>query len=105
MELKNIFENVPQELKKELFQTLAENNNIRIERIISRGQITPENKWYNQNENEFVILLKGEAELLFENGEKEKLRSGDYLIIPAHRKHRVVYTSKNPECIWLTVFY
>jgi cupin 2 domain-containing protein len=105
LKTKNIFENVPAELKEELFETLAKNKNIRIERIISLGQTTPENKWYDQDENEFVLLLKGEAELLFESEEKQKLKSGDYLIIPAHLKHRVVYTSENPECIWLTVFY
>ncbi len=103
--IKNIFENIPAELKDELIETIAQKGNLRIERIISRGHVTPENKWYDQSEDEFVLLLQGEARLLFENNEVIKLKSGDYLTIPAHKKHRVVFTSENIDAVWLTVFF
>ncbi len=105
MEIKNIFENIPQKLEEELFETLAQKGKFKIERIISEGQTTPENQWYDQDEDEFVLLLQGKAELLFEDGEKVKMQKGDYVIIPAHKKHRVVFTSKDEKCVWLTVFY
>ena len=103
--IKNIFENIPAELKDELIETIAQKGNVRVERIISRGHVTPENKWYDQDEDEFVLLLRGEARLLFENNEIVKLKAGDYLIIPAHKKHRVVFTSENIDAVWLTVFF
>ncbi len=105
MEIKNIFENIPDKLNDELLELLAEGKNVRIERIVSQGQTTPENSWYDQNENEFVLLLKGEAKLLFENNSEITLKAGDYLTIPAHVKHRVSYTSVSEKCVWLTVFF
>jgi cupin 2 domain-containing protein len=89
----------------EVFQTIKETNNVRIERIISKGQVSPKDFWYDQEENEWVILLKGSARLLFEDGELVELNSGDYLNIPANKKHRVEWTSKDSETIWVAVFY
>ena len=77
--------------------------NIQIERIISTGQTTPSGQWYNQELDEWVILLQGEAELCYADYTKIKLKAGDYLLIPAHTKHRVEYTSIEPPCIWLAV--
>lgn len=87
---------------KELFEILA-NGDVVIERIVSRGHITPEAEWYNQEKDEWVILLTGEARILFENSGEIALKPGDYLLIPAHERHRVTYTSKSPECIWLAI--
>ncbi len=66
--LKNIFSDLPEKsLDKEIFETLLQNDNAKLERIISTGQITPDDKWYDQEQDEWVVLLKGHAILLFEN--------------------------------------
>jgi cupin 2 domain-containing protein len=62
----NLFENIPDKIPDEIFETLIENNNVRVEKIISKGHSSPKDFWYNQEENEWVILLKGHAKLLFE---------------------------------------
>lgn len=99
----NIFE-LPSSLpKKELLESIVSAEDISIERIISTGQTTPPGEWYDQDKDEWVILLQGEAVLAYANGSKIKLTAGDYLFIPAHQKHRVKYTSSTPPCIWLAV--
>jgi len=91
---------------RELIEILQENNTVRIERIVSRGQNSPKEFWYDQDENEWVILLKGSAVLLFKDKNKiVKMKVGDYIKIPAHKKHRVEETSKIEDTIWLCVFY
>jgi len=102
---KNIYKDLPKNLSEEVFQVIAENSNVKIEKIISNGQSSPPNFWYDQEENEFVILLKGETELLFENDEHIKMLPGDYIIIPSHKKHRVEKTSETEETIWLAIHY
>ena len=87
----------------ELFETLTGSSDLQVERIISTGQTTPEGKWYDQPKDEWVILLQGTASLLFGDGELTHLSHGDYVLIPAHRKHRVVATSSEPVCIWLAI--
>ena len=99
----NIFD-LPSSLpNKELFESLVSAENILIERIISTGQVTPPGDWYDQDKDEWVILLQGEAVLAYADGSQTKLIAGDYLFIPAHQKHRVEYTSSQPPCIWLAV--
>ena len=101
--LKNIF-NLPESLPdKELFGILHDNENVKIERIISTGQTTPPGQWYDQEQDEWVILLQGEAELSYADGSKIKLRAGNYVFIAARQKHRVEYTSCELPCIWLAV--
>jgi cupin 2 domain-containing protein len=87
----------------EVFEPLVSNDNILIERIISTGQTTPLGEWYDQDKDEWVILLQGEASLVYDDGSIIDLTVGDYLLIPAHQKHRVEYTSSEPPCIWLAV--
>ncbi len=99
----NIFD-LPSSLpNKELFESIVSTDNILIERIISTGQTTPPEEWYDQAKDEWVILLQGEAILSYVDGSQIKLTAGDYLFIPAHQKHRVEYTSSEPPCIWLAV--
>ncbi|MHC1774438.1 MAG: cupin domain-containing protein [Lentimicrobium sp.] len=86
----------------EVFETLVEGS-AKIERIISHGQITPENEWFDQDNDEWVILLQGQATILIEDIGEMYLLAGSYLLIPAHHKHRVTYTSESPACIWLAV--
>ena len=98
----NIYK-LPQEVSQlEKFEQIVSGKNIQIERIISKGQTTPSGKWYDQTTDEWVILLQGEAELSYDDT-RVKLKAGDYLLIPAHKKHRVEYTSIEPVCIWLAV--
>jgi cupin 2 domain-containing protein len=91
--------------KEEIWESLLETRSLRIERILSTGQTTPPGRWYDQPRSEWVILLQGEAEIAYEDGTRVRLRSGDYLLIPAGQKHRVEYTSADPPCIWLAVHY
>ena len=90
---------------KEISEILAEGKNLRIERIVSTGQVTEADFWYDQTENEFVIVLQGEAKILIEGKDEIHLTTGDYLLLPAHCRHKVTYTSVEPACIWLAVFY
>ncbi len=101
----NLFRDLPTSLPEELVETLLQTNHVRIERIVSTGQSSPENFWYDQDEGEWVILLRGEATMDFcgEIGMR-RLRSGDYCFIPAHQKHRVVATSTKKPTVWLAVF-
>jgi cupin 2 domain-containing protein len=99
----NLF-NLPDPLPtQEQFDTLIPDHGVKIERILSTGQITPEGEWYDQDRDEWVILLQGNAKLEYEDGQTLSLKSGDHILIPAHKKHRVVYTSTDPPCIWLAV--
>ena len=104
MNTENIFENMPDICRVEIFETLVENSHLKIERIISEGHSTPPNKWYNQDWDEWVILLQGSAGILFEgDAASSSLKPGDYLFIPAHRKHRVEWTDQKEKTIWLAV--
>ncbi|MBD1855333.1 MULTISPECIES: cupin domain-containing protein [Leptolyngbya] len=99
----NIFDLTGLKLDRELFESLCETDQISIERIISTGQTTPPDQWYDQSRDEWVILLQGEAQLMYEDESTIELKAGDYLLIPAHQKHRVSYTSNDPACIWLAI--
>ncbi|MEC4986924.1 MAG: cupin domain-containing protein, partial [Oscillatoria sp. PMC 1076.18] len=89
--------------ESEIFESLLTGRNILIERIISTGQITPEGEWYNQEKDEWVVLLQGEAKLAYADASSRDLKAGDYVFLPAHKKHRVEYTSSEPPCIWLAI--
>jgi cupin 2 domain-containing protein len=104
--IKNLFEDVPEKIPEEIFETLIETKSFRLERIISDGQLTPESEWYDEDENEWVILLQGSAALLLE-GDKAPiiLQPGDYLNLPAHRKHKVLWTDIDRKTIWLAIHY
>ncbi len=84
---------------------LLSQSNVRIERIISQGHSTPDGEWYDQSENEWVIVLQGSSVLEYENHEQVTLHKGDYLYIPAHFKHRVISTTKHQQTIWLAIFW
>ena len=72
-----------------------------VERIISYGHTTPEGKWYDQDHDEWVAVLVGEAKLGYEDGKEVALSKGDHVFLPKHVKHRVVFTSS--PCIWLAI--
>lgn len=108
MSKKNILENIILDKTSEEFIDLISTKNVRIERIVSNGQTSPKDFWYDQEENEFVLLLDGEAILEFkeeDNVKEVKLCKDDYIDIKAHVKHRVKYTDTKKPTIWLAVFY
>ncbi len=87
----------------EVFEALLPDRGILIERIISRGHCSPIDFWYEQKRDEWVVLLQGRAGILWMEGEINHLNEGEWLLIPAGKKHRVEYTSSEPPCIWLAV--
>ncbi len=92
--------------KNEQFSDLFKRPGLRIERIVSTGQSSPEGFWYDQPEGEWVLLIEGEARLRFaDETEARHLKAGDYLDIPAHRRHRVDWTAPTQTTIWLAVHY
>lgn len=101
----NIFENIPKELDNEFFEELVSKNGVKIERIVSFGHTTKESDWYDQVKDEWVILLCGEAVISFLNEDDIRLKAGDYINIPAHKKHRVSWTKEDEKSIWLAVHY
>ncbi|NQZ57654.1 MAG: cupin domain-containing protein [Lentisphaeraceae bacterium] len=100
----NLFDNIPSDLPEEIFEDIFKSDDLKIERIVSKGHVSPEGFWYDQDKNEWVVLLEGEAEVELE-GKKVLLHKGDSLFIAKHRKHRVSYTSCEPRCIWLAIHF
>ena len=100
----NLFTDFPANLPDELLTTLLKAANVRIERIVSHGHASPVGFWYDQDEHEWVIVLKGAARIQFEDSIVE-MKPGDFANIPAHKKHRVDWTTLNEPTIWLAVFY
>ena len=105
--LANLFDDLPRSTgKTEQFQELLKRPGLRIERIVSTGQCSPLDFWYDQTEGEWIAVLQGEAGLQFaDESEIRHLQAGDCLDIAAHRRHRVAWTAKDQPTIWLAVFY
>ncbi|ENY71636.1 hypothetical protein G114_12026 [Aeromonas diversa CDC 2478-85] len=106
----NLLKMLPDSLPCELFEDILSTDHLRIERILSRGQSTPQGEWYDQSEHEWVLLVEGEAVLNIEDpqsGEARLLRlgPGDYINLPAHLRHRVESTAPDRTTIWLAIFY
>ncbi|MEI8205724.1 MAG: cupin domain-containing protein [Kiritimatiellales bacterium] len=102
---KNLFENIPESAPEEVFTELLLAEGVRIERIVSFGQVSPEGFWYDLPENEWILLLEGSATLAFQDNHPVALRPGDYLRLPAGCLHRVEKTSEIGRTVWLAVFY
>lgn len=105
MKSRNIRDLLATHFSAEAFDEILHTPNIRIERIVSKGHISPENGWYDQDENEWVMVLQGSGTLTFEDGSTCHLSTGDYVNIPARHKHRVSWTDPNQLTLWLAVFY
>ncbi|MEO6163480.1 MAG: cupin domain-containing protein [Candidatus Binatia bacterium] len=101
MDVKNLFANISTANRGEEFLPLFENANVKIERIVSHAQASPAGFWYDQEEDEWVAIIRGTATLEFVSGEQVELKAGDYLTIARHVQHRVARTSE--ETIWLAV--
>ena len=104
MKAMNLFADIPADIADELFEPLVETPSLKLERIVSAGQATPRDTWYDQERDEWVVLLSGSAGLLFE-GEAEPLvlGPGDYVLLPAHRRHRIEWTEE--KTVWLALHY
>ena len=106
LNIKNILADIPTQLPQELFTSLLQNEQLHIERIVSRGHANAKDEWYDQTHEEWLILLQGEAILEFaEQAELTKLQAGDYLLIPSHCRHRVEWTAPNSDTIWLAIHF
>ena len=101
----NLLEDLPDAADAEMFETLVSAEHLRIERIVSRGQITPPGEWYDQPEHEWVTVLRGHARVMTADGAERALRAGDAMLIPAHVRHRVSWTDPDQETVWLAVHF
>jgi cupin 2 domain-containing protein len=99
----NLFDGISRELPGEAVEEILRAESFRIERIISRGRNSPEGFWYDQQTEEWVLLVSGSATLGFDDGRKVDLKPGDHLFIPRHVRHRVERT--DPETVWLAVHW
>lgn len=93
-------------LPDEVVDLLVEHPGLRIERIVSTGQATPEGQWYDQDTDEWVLVVSGTARLRIE-GEREDrvLSEGDWILLPAHCRHRVTWTRAEPPTVWLAIHF
>jgi cupin 2 domain-containing protein len=106
VEFNNIFSKIPYFMQDEISETLLKTDDFRLERIISSGQATPFGEWFDQDSNEWVVLLSGSAGLLFEGEEEVRsMHPGDYIHIPAHQRHRVEWTDPGQKTVWLALHY
>jgi cupin 2 domain-containing protein len=102
----NLFDKIPDTSFAELSDTLVETTSVRIERIVSFNHVSPKDFWYDQEQNEWVVVIQGRAKILFA-GENVPLEMGpgDFVNIPAHQRHRIEWTTPDEPTIWLAVFY
>lgn len=102
----NLFAGLPSHIPDESIAILLDTANVRIERIVSNGHASPEGFWYDQDRHEWVVVLKGAATLRFEGDEQPvEMKPGDLVNIPAHKKHRIEWTTPDEPTIWLAVHY
>jgi cupin 2 domain-containing protein len=102
----NLLRDLPDAGAAEITDALVTRPGLRIERIVSFGQASPEGFWYDQDEAEWVLLLAGAASLRFEDEPEARLLGpGDWIEIGPHRRHRVEWTDPAQPTIWLAVFH
>lgn len=102
----NFKSDIPEFIPQELFDLILSEKGVKIERIVSKGQCSAMDDWYDQDQSEWVLLVSGAAVLEFQDpSQKVSLQTGDYLLIPPHKKHRVDWTDPDQETLWLAVFF
>lgn len=99
------FFELPPTAEGEQFEVLTGRGGARVERIVSRGQASPPGFWYDQDEDEWVIVLRGRARLAIDGGAVFELAAGDWVDLPAHCRHRVDWTDPEAETVWLAFFW
>lgn len=104
MYLKNLFDLRGIDLSEgESVQELFAGKGFRLERVVSKGHVTPKGQWCQEPFDKWVAVIEGQGEIMYEDMSVDLLCSGDYVLIPAHTRHRVTMTSQSPECVWLSV--
>ncbi len=102
----NLFSGIPREIPQEIIEVLVKTSDFHLERIVSAGQATPPGVWYDQETHEWVLLLAGAAALLFAGEDRVRtLHPGDYVLIPAHCRHRVEWTDPEQKTVWLALHF
>ncbi|HWE76570.1 MAG TPA: cupin domain-containing protein [Stellaceae bacterium] len=102
----NLFTDIAASRTAEQFIDLLATPGLRLERIVSLGQATAPGEWLDQDRAEWVILLRGAAQVLFaDESSARDVKPGDYLTIPAHCRHRVDWTTPDEPTVWLAVHY
>ncbi|MDO8944857.1 MAG: cupin domain-containing protein [Desulfobacterales bacterium] len=101
--VRNLFDGIPGDVQEEMFSDILQTDRFRIERIVSRGQASPPDFWYDQETDEWVMLVAGGATLGFDDSRAVDLKPGDYLFIPRRCRHRVEWTDPEQETVWLAV--
>lgn len=107
IEVGNVKQGLPSgPLAEEVTDILADARTARIERIVSTGQATPEGEWYDQDSDEWVLVVEGAARLRIEGEAADReLVAGDWVLLPAHCRHRVTWTRAEPPTVWLAVHF
>ncbi len=104
--LPNLFDDASPDAAEELATVLARGSDCRLEHIVSHGQASPPGFWYDQDESEWVTVLRGAARLRFEQPDRSvELRAGDWIEIAAHQRHRVDWTTPDEPTLWLALFF
>lgn len=104
-EVQSLLAALPLQLPQEQFDALLTCPGLRIERIVSTGQASPPDHWYDQDEHEWVLVLQGAGRLAFADGRELLLQAGDAIELPAHCRHRVAWTDPDQPTVWLAVFW
>jgi cupin 2 domain-containing protein len=104
--MNNLYSNIPADLSDEVVETLLQDEALRIKRIVSHGHASAKDFWHDQPQHEWVLLLQGEAKLRFEDdADPLSMKPGDFVNIPAGRRHRVEWTTPAEPTIWLAIRY
>jgi cupin 2 domain-containing protein len=104
--LHNLYDAIPAPLSQELVDTLLQAGNLRLERIVSHGHASAAGFWYDQDQDEWVLVLRGAARLRFEGQDRLcEMKPGDFLNIPAHARHRVEWTTPDEPTVWLALHH
>jgi cupin 2 domain-containing protein len=104
-DVRNLLHPIPPRAPDEVFETVLERPSLRIERIVSWGHTTAPGEWYDQPQDEWVMVLEGAARLLLEGRPELALERGDSVFLPAGCRHRVTWTADDTPTIWLAVHH
>ena len=104
--MKNLLDCIPPNLPEGLIEVLLQSSTVRIERIVSHGHASPEGFWYDQEQDEWVVVLAGAARLRVDGEDSSiEMKPGDFFNIPAHKRHRVEWTTPDEPTVWLAVHH
>ncbi len=99
----DLFGDLPAPGSDEHFEALLQRPGLRLERIVSHGHVTPPGQWYDQEQDEWVVVVRGAARLRIEGEEPREMVAGDWIFLPAHCRHRVEHTDPSQPTVWLAL--